>query len=80
MTKIFEGKTALITGAAGGIGFSVVNKLATNGATVVLADIDKEVLSSCTEFLDDLQSTYHLLPGDLNDSDYCNNLPIKQKH
>lgn len=36
-----KGKTALITGAARGIGYAAAEKLAENGATVVLADIDE---------------------------------------
>lgn len=37
----FEGKVALITGGASGIGRSAVNKLAQAGATIYLADIDE---------------------------------------
>lgn len=34
----FEGKVALVTGAAGGIGEAIVRRLATEGATVIVAD------------------------------------------
>jgi NAD(P)-dependent dehydrogenase (short-subunit alcohol dehydrogenase family) len=37
----FEGKVALITGAAGGIGSATARKLAAAGAQVVVADIDE---------------------------------------
>lgn len=37
--KGIAGKTALITGAARGIGFAIANRLADNGANVVISDI-----------------------------------------
>lgn len=40
----FKGKTAIITGAAQGIGRAVAHRLAANGANVVLADVNSEKL------------------------------------
>jgi NAD(P)-dependent dehydrogenase (short-subunit alcohol dehydrogenase family) len=36
----FDGKTAVVTGAANGIGYAIAEALAESGATVVVADID----------------------------------------
>ena len=41
MTR-FKGKVAIVTGAAGGIGEAYARALATEGASVVIADIDEE--------------------------------------
>jgi NAD(P)-dependent dehydrogenase (short-subunit alcohol dehydrogenase family) len=60
---MFEGKTALVTGAAGGIGLSIVAKLRAEGARVAVAD----------RTVDGLEAEAHL-PGDLLDPGYCDGL------
>jgi len=45
MIKKFEGKVAVITGAASGIGRSLAHAFAKRGMKIVLADIDKESLN-----------------------------------
>ncbi|MEV7661937.1 SDR family oxidoreductase [Paenarthrobacter sp. NPDC089316] len=40
MTYNFQGKTAIVTGAANGIGFAIASHLSEAGANVVVADID----------------------------------------
>ena len=47
----FEGKTAIITGAAGGIGFATARKLGSEGARVVLADLHHEKAEAAAEKL-----------------------------
>jgi len=37
-----QGKVALVTGGAHGIGFGIVSKLISKGASVVIADINAE--------------------------------------
>src|SRR5260370_30038613 len=36
----FAGKVAIVTGAAGGLGLAIAERLASEGAAVVLADVD----------------------------------------
>ncbi|MBE7182805.1 MAG: SDR family oxidoreductase [Methylobacterium mesophilicum] len=46
-----DGKTAVVTGAARGIGLSAVEALAEAGATVVLTDMNEELLRGAVESL-----------------------------
>jgi 2-keto-3-deoxy-L-fuconate dehydrogenase len=58
------GKTALITGAAGGIGTAVVKALRAQGVKVAVADRDVSGLAAEAH-----------LPGDLRDAAYADGLP-----
>jgi NADP-dependent 3-hydroxy acid dehydrogenase YdfG len=49
MTGVLEGKVALVTGAAGGIGLAAAKAFAEAGASVVLADRDEQAISKSTE-------------------------------
>lgn len=60
----FEGKTALVTGAAGGIGQAIVARLRAEGARVAVADRDTTGINAEAH-----------LPGDLMDGAYCDGLP-----
>ena len=60
----FAGKTALVTGAAGGIGQAIVARLRSKGARVAVADRD----------VTGMKAEAHL-PGDLLDGAYCDALP-----
>jgi len=49
-----EGKTAIVTGAARGIGFAVARRFASDGAKVVVADVDERQGLEATEALNDI--------------------------
>ena len=50
-TKRFEGKVAVVTGAASGIGEAITRQLVAEGARVVAADINVERLNALTDEL-----------------------------
>jgi 3-oxoacyl-[acyl-carrier protein] reductase len=59
-----SGKTALVTGASGGIGQAIARALHANGASVALSATRKDVLGSLA---DELRDKVHILPCDLAD-------------
>jgi 2-keto-3-deoxy-L-fuconate dehydrogenase len=63
MTR-FEGKVALVTGAAGGIGAAIVRKLRAEGAKVAVADRDVSKIEADAHF-----------PGNLLEAAYADGLP-----
>jgi 3-oxoacyl-[acyl-carrier protein] reductase len=63
----FEGKTALITGATGGIGGAIVKDLHGKGATVAISGTRKERLDALAAELGN--ERVHVLPCDLTDLD-----------
>lgn len=54
MTKRFEGKVALVTGGAGGIGAEIVRALIAEGASVAIFDTNSKAIAS---LVDSLNST-----------------------
>lgn len=64
--KSFEGKVALVTGAAGGLGTAICKTLAAKGATVALADRNDVEFPGAPD---------HVFRGDLTDPGYCDTLP-----
>ena len=62
----FQGKKALVTGAAGGIGKSLVRKLRAEGASVAITDITIRNVEAEAHF-----------PGDLSAAQFCDELPRK---
>src|SRR5687767_4930709 len=51
-----DGKVALITGGASGIGLAVAERLVDEGARVVLADLDPDRLAVATDKLGDVST------------------------
>ena len=62
----FQGKKALVTGAGGGIGKSLVRKLRAEGASVAITDIT----------IGNVEAEAHF-PGDLSAAQFCDELPSK---
>jgi 3-oxoacyl-[acyl-carrier protein] reductase len=59
-----EGRRALVTGAAGGIGAACARRLAEEGATLAVSDLDAEALSNAAEGLGAVER-----PADLSSAD-----------
>jgi 3-oxoacyl-[acyl-carrier protein] reductase len=61
-----SGKTALVTGATGGIGGAIARALHAQGATVAISGTRREVLDA---FAGELKDRVHVIPGDLANKD-----------
>ncbi len=61
-----SGKTALVTGATGGIGGAIARALHAQGATVAISGTRREVLDALAG---DLKDRVHVIPGDLASKD-----------
>ncbi len=67
--KSLAGRVALVTGAAGGIGQAHVRRLLSEGACIVLTDIDAEALAEVSDNFAEVAGTdmVHSLPLDVTD-------------
>ncbi len=66
-TPLLDGRIAVVTGGAGGIGAGVTRRLASEGATVVVNDIDEDLLAAMVA---EVESTGgHIVPvlGDIRE-------------
>jgi NAD(P)-dependent dehydrogenase (short-subunit alcohol dehydrogenase family) len=59
-----EGKVAIVTGAAGGIGAAAAVRLAQEGARLVLTDANQQGVQSVAEELDE-RTSVRVLPHDV---------------
>lgn len=69
-----ERKTAVVTGAAGGIGRALVRRFAESGLHVVLADSNAAGLRELAAELNQSARTAWEMPGDLRSKSYCERL------
>ncbi len=67
MTGNFKGKTALITGAARGIGLATVKKLSAEGANIVLMDLKDSPLEDAVSIVETNGSSAVSIAGDVSD-------------
>src|SRR4029450_8111587 len=70
------GRTALITGATGGIGNAIARALHDQGATVAISGTRREVLD---QFAGELKDRVHVLPCNLADKDEVEGLVPKSE-
>ncbi|HQP90519.1 MAG TPA: SDR family NAD(P)-dependent oxidoreductase, partial [Bacteroidales bacterium] len=56
--KLLENKTAVITGAARGIGRAIAEKFALNGANVIITDL--AINADVENFITELQKKYNI--------------------
>ncbi len=63
--KHFEGKTAVVTGAASGIGFGLAQRFAEENMQVVMADLEQTALEEAVEKLEKQQHRVVGIPADV---------------
>ena len=68
MTKEFEGKTALVTGAGSGIGAEIARRLGAAGAQVVVADINETAAGEVAAEIEQAGGTAAAVRQDVSDA------------
>lgn len=64
----FTGKTAIVTGAASGIGAAIAAELAARGATVIASDVDEAALGKVVREICDTGGSAHAKLADVSDA------------
>ena len=67
----FDAKTALLTGAASGVGRAVAIRLAAEGADVYAVDIDEDGLEATATIVAESGGSVHVRPTDVRSVDEC---------
>lgn len=67
MSKSFNQQTVVITGAGAGIGFEIARRLALEGASVVLNDIDEKLAERAASAISEEGGSIVSLAGDVSD-------------
>ncbi|MFM7140423.1 MAG: SDR family NAD(P)-dependent oxidoreductase [Alphaproteobacteria bacterium] len=68
MAGRFDGKVAVITGAAGGIGHATVARFASEGARIVVIDLDPAALDEVAHHASSLGAEVAAIPADVSDA------------
>src|SRR5262249_42731553 len=71
------GKTAVVTGAASGIGLGLARRAASEGRNVVLADVEEDALAEAQREVRALDATTLALPTDVSNADAVDALAAK---
>lgn len=80
VNKLLEGKAILITGGGRGIGKSIAEKCAEEGANIVIGDIDKETAeSTATEIVKNYDVKAIGLKSDVTNREDCEKLALTTK-
>ena len=77
--KHFEGKTAVVTGAASGIGFGLAQRFAEENMQVVMADLEQTALEEAVEKLEKQQHRVVGIPADVLIEESVNELYSKSR-
>jgi NAD(P)-dependent dehydrogenase (short-subunit alcohol dehydrogenase family) len=72
--KDLKGRTAVVTGAASGIGFALCERFANEGMRVVMADIEADALESARAKLADAGFEVVAVPTDVSDAEAVRDL------
>ena len=72
--KDFNGKLAVVTGGASGVGFAIGEALAKEGAKVILTDVEKDSLQKSTTILTDQSLDVHCKVADVSDANSMHEL------
>jgi 3-oxoacyl-[acyl-carrier protein] reductase len=69
--QLLDGRVAIITGAARGIGRACAETFAAHGARVVLSDIDADVTAEAAAAIQSSDHDVFAFPGDVTNSDFA---------
>jgi 3-oxoacyl-[acyl-carrier protein] reductase len=72
--KKLEGKVAIVTGAGRGIGRAIATKLASDGASVVINDLDPVAISETADLVRAAGAKAHAVSGDVTAPDFGDRL------
>jgi glucose 1-dehydrogenase len=72
--KPFDKQTAIITGAGQGIGFEIAKQLCSNGASVILNDMDKGLSDAAAEKIIADGGSCYSMPGDASDVSFIQHM------
>lgn len=73
----FEGKIAIVTGAGGGIGSAISKRLASEGAHVVVTDMNGDLASTTVAEIEAEGGKASAVVADISNGEYCRELIAK---